>query len=582
MVFPAKKIVELLVNHDPASPEFRNGVRETLGSSEVAPQAVGAGAASTDLANPDLDLWKDVFVNRPLPWGRFLQSAALHTLALALIWGLSLAWLRQQKILTPIPFDRSSLITYAPEEYLPPLDTGQTDPPKQEKADPAFAKQPILSVPREADNRSQTVVVPPDLKLDHDVPLPNIVATGAIAPIVPLNATNSLSNRAVAPDPQVVAPTPEVNFARERIIQSALKSDVVPPTPELSQTRNRSLAGPETAVVEPPPSLTVPAKGRAGVINIGPSQVVAPAPQLAMSEQHALYGRGSSGGKDSASGSVQPVAPPPSVGASGGGAQGRIVALNLHPISPTGPVPVPAGNRRGTFSANPQGKPGATGTPNSSGSQSGSGGNAFKTRNGLPSGLHVGAVPGVAGPIERNGASGGTGTGDSNGEREVASLSSADAPLASTAGRRAASAISDDKVTEADRQVFGDRRMYGTTLNMPNLNSATGSWVMHFAEMQFDPKQGELLQPLPTEKSDPGYPLALMRANVHGTVTLYAVIHSDGKVGDIRVISSPDERLDAWAKSALSGWKFLPALRSGKPVAVEAVVEIPFRARSAF
>jgi TonB family protein len=91
-----------------------------------------------------------------------------------------------------------------------------------------------------------------------------------------------------------------------------------------------------------------------------------------------------------------------------------------------------------------------------------------------------------------------------------------------------------------------------------------------------------LLAPVPTQKSDPGYPLELMRTNVHGMVTLYAVIHSDGRVGDIRVLNSPDERLDAYAASALARWKFLPAERAGKPVALEAVVVIPFRVRKTF
>jgi TonB family protein len=73
-----------------------------------------------------------------------------------------------------------------------------------------------------------------------------------------------------------------------------------------------------------------------------------------------------------------------------------------------------------------------------------------------------------------------------------------------------------------------------------------------------------------------------MRANVHGMVTLYAVIHSDGRVSDIRVLSSPDERLDPYAVKALARWKFLPAERAGKPVALEAVVKIPFRVRRNF
>lgn len=117
---------------------------------------------------------------------------------------------------------------------------------------------------------------------------------------------------------------------------------------------------------------------------------------------------------------------------------------------------------------------------------------------------------------------------------------------------------------------------------MPNLNSSTGSWVMKFAELDGGKKDGELLEPVAMQKSDPGYPLELIRSNVHGMVTLYAVIHSDGRVGEIRVLNSPDDRLDSYAAQALARWKFLPAERGGKPVSLEAVVEIPFRVRQNF
>ena len=156
------------------------------------------GAALRPVRYPretEIGMWRDVFVRRPMPWGRFFQSAVLHTAAIALIWALSLAWLRQQNILAGAVFDSSSLVTYSPEEYLPPLDTGASDTPKEQPGDPAYAKQPILSVPPEADNRTQTIVAPPDLKLSHDVPLPNIVATGAVAPMVPLDATRASMTR---------------------------------------------------------------------------------------------------------------------------------------------------------------------------------------------------------------------------------------------------------------------------------------------------------------------------------------------------------------------------------------------------
>jgi TonB family protein len=396
--------------------------------------------------------------------------------------------------------------------------------------------------------------------------LPNIVATGAIVPAIPLDATRpSLSStRIVAPETQVVAPAPDVQFARDRVVQAAMKSDVVAPPPELTQST----------------------KGRVGLMNIGPSDVVAPAPQLTLAEQHSLAARGTG---ILPGGSVQPVGPPPSVAAADrASAGGRLIALGIHPVAPTGPVAVPGGNRRGTFAATPQGKPGAAGTPDLVGS--GKGDSNSKTRNNghgsLPAGLRVGAADsGATSTVERNGGASSKGNSSGNGAdgtREMASLSSLSATPGARPGARTASAVPDDKVTDVDRQVFGGKRFYEMALNMPNLNSSTGSWVIRFAELDAGRKEGELLAPVATEKSDPGYPLELIRANVHGMVTLYAVIHSDGKVGDIRVLNSPDERLDSFAAKALARWKFVPAVRAGKPVALEAVVVIPFRVRRSF
>src|SRR5271163_506965 len=503
----------------------------------------------------EFDMWTDVFVQQGLPWKRFLQSALIHVAVIYVIGTVSLAWMRDQKLLAPARFDRSSLVTYTPQEYLPPLDTGLSEPKpeaaKTQKGDPVFARQPILSVPPEPDNHSQTIVVPPDLKVDHDVPLPNIVATGAVAPAIPLDATRAGLNRLSAPVPeqQVVAPTPDVALGK-RGVQTAMTSEVIAPPPEVTHSDEMRSN-----------------KGIAGQLNIGASDVVAPAPQLALATQHSLAERG---GARAAGGGVQPVAPPASVAA--GASSGRLIALGIRPVTPTGPVVPPAGNRRGEFAANAKGKSGASGTPDLAGTKSdtslksaggrGNGSGDFKVRNGsLPSGLHVGA------------------TDSADNTQEVASAgTSADA----RSNPRAAAPVADDKITDLDRKVFGGKRVYGRTLNMPNLNSSTGSWVIKFAELDGGRKDGELLEPVAMEKSDPGYPLELIRSNVHGMVTLYAVIHADGKVGEIRVLNSPDERLDSYAARALARWKFVPGERAGKPVALEAVVEIPFRVKTSF
>ena len=71
--------------------------------------------------------------------------------------------------------------------------------------------------------------------------------------------------------------------------------------------------------------------------------------------------------------------------------------------------------------------------------------------------------------------------------------------------------------------------------------------------------------------------MELMRQNVQGTVTLYAVIRSDGSVGTVQVLRGIDDRLDEYARSALSRWRFQPATKNGKGVDLDAVVMIPFR-----
>ena len=68
-----------------------------------------------------------------------------------------------------------------------------------------------------------------------------------------------------------------------------------------------------------------------------------------------------------------------------------------------------------------------------------------------------------------------------------------------------------------------------------------------------------------------------MRQNVSGTVILYAVIHSDGTVGNVRVLRSVDDRLDQYASEAIAKWRFEPAMKGGSPVDVEATFWIPFR-----
>lgn len=135
-----------------------------------------------------------------------------------------------------------------------------------------------------------------------------------------------------------------------------------------------------------------------------------------------------------------------------------------------------------------------------------------------------------------------------------------------------------DNPSPLDLQVFGNRALYSMTLNMPNLNSAGGSWVIRFAELKDNEGQpGQLSAPIAEHKVDPAYPIQLMQENVSGTVTLRAIIHADGTVGEIKVVQDPDVRLGRFAADALSKWHFIPATKNGSNVDVEAIVVIPFK-----
>jgi len=136
--------------------------------------------------------------------------------------------------------------------------------------------------------------------------------------------------------------------------------------------------------------------------------------------------------------------------------------------------------------------------------------------------------------------------------------------------------LPDTSSGKIEDKVFGGKKYYSMTLNMPNLTSAGGSWIVRFAELRETSRSGELTAPVALTKVDPAYPPDLVRDRIEGTVTVYAVIHSDGTVGELRVLRGIDERLDSNAIAALSHWRFRPGTKNGAPVELEAVVQIPF------
>jgi TonB family protein len=267
-----------------------------------------------------------------------------------------------------------------------------------------------------------------------------------------------------------------------------------------------------------------------------------------------------------------------------------LIALSAAPAPPA-PVVPPQGNLAARVSISPDGKqPGVPGgSPNGAPGESGAAGGGLGssggtgTRNGAAkNGIDV-SISGGNPPSANKGTSGLGGAAKISAPAPRALITRPD-PQPNTQEEPARSGPPNFTALPPDAQperIFSSKRVYKMMVNMPNLNSATGSWILNFTELRANAgasqaASADLSGPAPVRKVDPKYPPTLINEHVEGEVVLYAVIRRDGSVDSIQLVRGIDEQLDANAMSALSQWKFRPAMRQGEPVELEAIVHIPF------
>ncbi len=242
-----------------------------------------------------------------------------------------------------------------------------------------------------------------------------------------------------------------------------------------------------------------------------------------------------------------------------------LIAVNVAPPPPPDRIIVPPGNRSGEFAVAPDGKALEGGTTD----RADGGGTAASGAD-----LHI---PGLS--IESR-----TGHDSST---PLAGKAKLDNARASKFGQLLAMATRprvDLGGLPASRpeedEFFGPRRVYTVHLNMPNLSSESGSWVLRFAEMEEDAfssaKKEDISKPAVLRKVDPKFDRTAIRDKIRGSVRLAAMLLRDGSVANIRVVESLDVRLDASAVAALTQWRFRPATKNGSPIPLEMLVEIPF------
>ena len=80
-----------------------------------------------------------------------------------------------------------------------------------------------------------------------------------------------------------------------------------------------------------------------------------------------------------------------------------------------------------------------------------------------------------------------------------------------------------------------------------------------------------------TSQKEPEYSEEARKAKYQGTVTLYVEVDPSGRATNIRVLHSLGLGLDEKAMDAVKQWKFKPGMKDGKPVTVQASIEVNFR-----
>jgi protein TonB len=560
--------------------------------------------------------WLDVFVDRRVPPSTFAKSVVLHLFVVLLVWTSQQSWLVRPPAVEPRnPMQNTVLIYYPISEYLPPIKDHELTAPAKvaRKGDPAPARQRIVSSPRQPDNARQTIGTPSPPVLEHEPMLPNFVINTPYLPEVPTSAARDLHAKLTLP-PELLAVEPPPVVPPGGKVHEWDTAEVAPPPPVVERTGRWGKFG-QPEVVEPPPKITAEGKVRAfptpavvepppeanrlrplGVMNL--ARVGPKAAALAVAEQQAvppppnagdlarLPARGSKAASAAAGPGVGSVVAPAlsskdaaTMGGNSARTAGQLVALGVRPALPgQSPLEIPQGNRRGQFGASPEGTPHALGTPDIPG---GGKKNGTGERSQGPESTIAGITIG-AGPVNPGAAV----VGATNAYMVIpVPLNKAPSAFAAAIRPQRPEEIARETRPNAAPQevsmqdtIFNGKRYYSMVLNMPNLSSMRGSWVMHFAELHESGAPGELTAPVAIVKIDPAYPAEMMRTRLEGTVMLYAVIRTDGRVENVRVLRGVEARLDANAVAALSRWRFQPARKNGVAVAAEAVVQIPFQA----
>ncbi len=490
----------------------------------------------------------------------YVASSMCHIAALLLlllpIWGFIP---HTQPNLAPV---RIELTWYPPAQDLPRIElhgpaakpSPPGDPAKplpQRGADAYHPRQTILSTPVHITHPRQTLIQPdaPQAPPKIEPQLPNIVEWAATVPRPKLHITPTAA------------------------------------APRLHHRAASDMAAPEVANSEKNP----------GQLNIASAPVVNQQPRMPVAPMSAPVAKQREGQAEAAAA--------PEVGdvaSSGDASLHRIIALSATPAPPAPEVTVPQGILSARIAISPDGRqPGVPGgAENDPRGNGGAGGNSSSMggANGASGATNANAGGNAGSLPAAVSISGGTSTRTSSGGNAPAGTRGTTklnlkpmtplgaSPGLSSSSRRGPVSVANFDPSLPPEKLLSGREIFTLHVNMPNLSSATGSWVLNCAQLDEgdDPRfqrGGALSGPDLLQKVDPKYPPELIKEHVQGEVILYAIIRKDGSVDSIQLVRGLDPQLDRNAMEALAHWKFRPGTREGTPIDMETVAHIPFRYR---
>jgi len=394
-----------------------------------------------------------------------------------------------------------------------------------------------VSRPHVPDNNHQSVLqsrFPPDLRLEADLKLPNLVTGNPAVPKVPLpsNPKGVRPLLPVRPEVVTVAPTFKTTSPTDTLRTALLASNHQP-------------------------RLAIP---------------------LGAASSPILTSGGSNTGEDAGAPEFLP---------DGQSGQGLLV-LGTDPAEATASLAIPPGNRFGEFSIAPGGNGSGSPGGKESGDLNGDSGGSGSGRNGAAGVGNGRDGGGKAGTSEIVGLRGGGDSSESLGEPDPVLIQGMVFPLPKLSGQRhSALIISAGPVGGGGLGVYG--ALHCGKIYTVLLPTSAKNWTLQYCQTP-SPGSGRqagvratttivhVEQPLVPPEAQDRFDFKrtlLPPEKSRKLIILKGVIKEDGVVGDLKIHEGLSSEMDAAALRAFSQWTFKPAMRDGKPVSVDILVGIP-------